>query len=173
MGSSMTLNGITKNFYSDEWYTSQETVDIAIKLLDPEPNSLILCPFDSENSRFVKTLEAMEHTVIYGIDDFIEGQFRLADYIITNPPFSIKDKIIKRVYEYGLKAVLVLPIDALGGVKRHELYKEYGYPSVYVPSRRIAYYDESGALRKGSSFHSVIMTFNQGESELIWEGKDA
>jgi hypothetical protein len=173
MGSSMTLNGITKNVYSDEWYTSQETVDIAIKLLDPEPNSLILCPFDSENSRFVKTLEAMEHTVIYGIDDFIEGQFRLADYIITNPPFSIKNKIIKRVYEYGLKAVLVLPIDALGGVKRHELYKEYGYPSVYVPSRRIAYYDESEALRKGSSFHSVIMTFNQGESELIWEGKDA
>jgi hypothetical protein len=77
------------------------------------------------------------------------------------------------VYEYGLKAVLVLPIDALGGVKRHELYKEYGYPSVYVPSRRIAYYDEAGALRKGSSFHSVIMTFNQGDSELIWEGKDA
>ena len=169
----MTLNGITKNVYSDEWHTSQETVDIAIKLLDPEPNSLILCPFDSEHSRFVKTLEAMEHTVIYGINDFIDGQFRLADYIITNPPFSIKDKIIKRVYEYGLKAVLVLPIDALGGVKRHELYKEYGYPSVYVPSRRIAYNDESGALRKGSSFHSVIMTFNQGESELIWEGKDA
>ena len=137
----MTLNGITKNVYSDEWYTGQETVDIAIKLLNPEPNSLILCPFDSDKSLFVKTL-------------------------------SIKDKVIKKVFEYGLKTVLIMPIDALGGVKRHEMYKEYGYPSVYVPSRRIAYYDEAGQLRKGSSFHSVIMTFNQGQNELTWEGKD-
>jgi hypothetical protein len=169
----MTLNGITKNVYSDEWYTSQETVDIAIKLLNPEPDSLILCPFDSENSLFVKTLKAMEHTVIYDIDDFIDGDFRLCDYIITNPPFSIKDKVIKKVYEYGLKAVLIMPIDALGGVKRHEMYKEHGYPSVYVPSRRITYYDETGALRKGSSFHSIIMSFNQGDAELIWEGINA
>ena len=169
----MTLNGITKNVYSDEWYTSQVTVDKAIELLNPEPNSLILCPFDSENSLFVKTLEAMEHSVIYGINDFIDGQFRICDYIITNPPFSIKDKVIQKVYEYGVKTVLIMPIDALGGVKRHEMYKEYGYPSVYVPSRRIAYYDEAGQLHKGSSFHSVIMSFNQGKSELIWEGVDA
>ena len=133
----MRKNNITGNIYSDEWYTTQDVVDIAIKLLDPEPNSLILCPFDSEDSLFVKTLEAMEHTVIYGIDDFIEGQFRLCDYIITNPPFSIKDKVIQKVYEYGLKSVLVMPLDALGGVKRHNMYKEYGYPSVYIPSRRI------------------------------------
>jgi hypothetical protein len=59
----MTLNGITKNVYSDEWYTSQETVDIAIALLDPKPQSLILCPYDSANSLFVKTLEAQEHAV--------------------------------------------------------------------------------------------------------------
>jgi hypothetical protein len=169
----MHKNNITGPIYSDEWYTCQQTVDIAIKLLDPEPNSLILCPFDSENSLFVKTLEAMEHTVIYGIDDFIDGQFRLADYIITNPPFSIKDKVIKKVYEYGLKAVLVMPLDALGGVKRHEMYKEYGYPSVYIPSRRISYIGGEGNVIKGPSFHSVIMTFNQGDSELIWEGKNA
>ena len=169
----MTLNGITKNVYSDEWYTSQATVDKAIELLNPEPNSLVLCPFDSENSLFVKTLEGMEHSVIYGIDDFIEGQFRLCDYIITNPPFSVKDKVIQKVYEYGVKAVLIMPIDALGGVKRHEMYREYGYPTVYVPARRIAYYDETGALRKGSSFHSVIMSFNQGKDELIWEDADA
>lgn len=168
----MTLNGITKNVYSDEWYTSQETVDIAIKLLNPDPGSLILCPYDSQKSLFVQTLQALEHTVIYNIDDFIEGQFRLCDYIITNPPFSIKDKVIKKVYEYGVKSVLIMPIDALGGIYRHKLYKEYGYPSVYVPSRRIAYYDEAGKLRKGTSFHSVIMSFNQGDNELIWESSN-
>jgi type I restriction-modification system DNA methylase subunit len=166
----MRKNNITGNIYSDEWYTTQDVVNIAIKLLDPEPNSLILCPFDSEHSLFVKTLEAMEHTVIYGIDDFIEGQFRLCDYIITNPPFSIKDKVIQKVYEYGVKSVLVMPLDALGGVKRHNMYKEYGYPSVYIPSRRISYIGAEENVIKGPSFHSIILSFNQGDPELIWEG---
>ena len=165
----MRKNNITGNIYSDEWYTTQDVVDIAIKLLDPEPNSLILCPFDSEHSLFVKTLEAMEHTVIYGIDDFIEGQFRLCDYIITNPPFSIKDKVIQKVYEYGLKSVLVMPLDALGGVKRHNMYKEYGYPSVYIPSRRISYIGAEENVIKGPSFHSIILRFNEGDPELMWE----
>jgi hypothetical protein len=166
----MPINNITDAAYSDEWYTTQETVDVAIKLLNPAPQSLILCPFDSGNSLFVKTLEAMEHTVAYGFDNFITGDFRHCDYIITNPPFSIKDKVIERVYEYGVKTVLILPVDALGGVNRHKLYKYYGYPSVYVPTKRVAYVDEVGNLRKGANFHSVIMTFNQGpSSDLVWE----
>lgn len=164
----MTLKGITGNVLSDEWYTNQETVDLAIKLLNPEPNSLILCPFDTDKSLFVKTLESMEHSVIYGIDDFVTGQFRICDYIITNPPFSIKDQVIQKVLEYGVKTVLILPIDAMGGVKRHTLFQEYGYPSVHVPARRIAYYDENWKLRKGTSFHSIIMTFNSGQSQLDW-----
>jgi hypothetical protein len=167
-------NNITGNVYSDEWYTSQETVDIAIKLLSPMPDSLILCPFDSAESLFVKTLQAQGHTVIYGLNDFVEGDFRLCDYIITNPPFSIKDKIIKKVYEYGVKTVLVMPLDALGGVNRHRMYNYYGYPSVYVPSRRISYVGVEGVVVKGPSFHSVIMTFNQGpESCLKWEAQNA
>jgi hypothetical protein len=165
----MTLNGITKNVYSDEWYTSQDTVDIAIRLLEPKANAVILCPFDSDKSLFVKTLTGMGHEVIYGIQDFIDGPMRQCDYIITNPPFSIKDKVIKKVYEYAVKTVLILPIDALGGVKRHSLYKTHGYPSVYVPSRRIAYYDGGGRLRKGSSFHSVIMSFNVTHTGIVWE----
>lgn len=164
----MTLNGITGNVLSDEWYTNQETVDIAIALLDPKPNSLILCPFDLENSLFVKTLKSMEHTVIYNINDFVDGGFRLCDYIVTNPPFSIKDQVIQKAYEYGVKTVLVLPIDAMGGVKRHKLFSQYGYPSVFIPARRICYYDQKWNLRKGTSFHSIIMTLNADQSKLDW-----
>jgi hypothetical protein len=167
-------NNITGNVYSDEWYTTQDIVDLAIGLLDPKPQSLILCPYDSANSLFVKTLEAQEHAVAYGFDNFIEGDFRHCDYIITNPPFSIKDKVIRKVYEYGVKSVLVMPLDALGGVKRHEMYSYYGFPSVYVPSRRISYIGGENTVIKGPSFHSVIMTFNQGpQSDLVWEAQRA
>ncbi len=164
----MTLNGITKNVYSDEWHTSQETVTLAIALLDPKPQSVILCPFDSDSSLFVKTLKLYGYKVLNGMTDFLEMDYE-CDYIITNPPFSIKDKVIQRVYDYGVKSLLILPIDALGGVKRHQMYKANGHPVIYMPSRRIAYYDELGQIRKGSSFHSIMMIFNHGEeSKIEW-----
>jgi len=164
----MTLNGITKNVYSDEWHTSQETVTLAIALLDPKPQSVILCPFDSDNSLFVKTLKEYGYKVLNGMTDFLEMDYE-CDYIITNPPFSIKDKVIQRVYDHGVKSLLILPIDALGGVKRHQMYKANGHPVIYMPTRRIAYYDELGQIRKGSSFHSIMMIFNHGqESKIEW-----
>jgi len=167
----LTLNGITKNVYSDEWYTSQDTVNLAIGLLDPKPQSVILCPFDSNQSLFVKTLKEHGHTVLHGMDNFLEVDYH-CDYIITNPPFSIKDKVIERVYAYGVKTVLILPIDAMGGVKRHAMYAANEYPKTYMPSRRISYFDESGQIKKGSSFHSIIMTFNHGKQSSIQWGKD-
>ena len=166
----MTLNGITKNVYSDEWYTSQETVDLAIGLLDPKPQSVILCPFDSDQSLFVRTLKEHGHTVLYGMNNFLEANY-YCDYIITNPPFSIKDKVIERVYAYGVKSVLILPIDAMGGVKRHSMYQQHGCPTIYIPARRISYYDQSGSIKKGSSFHSIIMTFNDKQESSIKWGK--
>jgi hypothetical protein len=164
----MTLNGITKNVYSDEWYTSQNTVDLAIELLNPKPESIILCPFDSAKSLFVKTLRERGHVVVHGMTDFLEFSYP-CHYIITNPPFSIKDKVIQRVFDYGVKSVLIMPIDAMGGVKRHQMYEEHEYPRIYMPARRIQYFDETGQIKKGSSFHSIIMTFNHAqESGIQW-----
>ena len=164
----MTLNGITKNVYSDEWYTSQKTVNLAITLLDPKPYSRILCPFDSDKSLFVETLKNQGHEVLHGMKDFLEVDYE-CDYIVTNPPFSIKDKVIQRVFDYGVKTVLIMPIDAMGGVKRHQMFNSHEYPRIYMPARRIQYFDETGQIQKGSSFHSIIMTFNHGkESTIRW-----
>ena len=165
----MTLNGITKNVYSDEWYTSQETVNLAINLLNPKAEAVILCPFASFRSVFVKTLRERGHMVINGMTDFLEVEYP-CDYIITNPPFSIKDKVIQRVFDYGVKSVLIMPIDAMGGVKRHQMFKAHEYPKIYMPTRRIQYFDETGEIQKGSSFHSIIMTFNHGEASGIQWG---
>lgn len=165
----MRLNNITGNWYSDEWYTDQATVDKCIELLKPMPGSTILCPFDSSKSLFVKTL-SKEHNVIYGIQDYVDSTNYEYDYLVTNPPFSIKDKVIETVYSYGKKSVLVLPMDSLGGVRRHSMYQEHGYPNIYIPTRRIGYFNDSWQKRDGSNFHSIIMTFNHGgQSKLEWE----
>ena len=165
----MGLNNITGNTYSDEWYTDAETAALAISLLNPQPNSSIMLPFDSEKSQFKIQLEKAGHTITYGINDWLESDYQY-DNLITNPPFSMKDKVIEKVLRDGRKATLILPLDSLGGVKRHRLYKDWGYPHIYIPTRRITYFDENGVKRKGASFHSVIMTFNTVRSgNVTWE----
>jgi hypothetical protein len=167
------INNITNNFYSDEWYTDQATVDTCLAILQPTSGSTVMCPFDSEESIFVKTLILQGFKVIFGIEDYLSNTHYEFDYLVTNPPFSIKDLVIEKTYEYGKKSVLILPLDSLGGVKRHELYRKYGYPDIYIPTRRISYYDKNWKKKTGSNFHSVIITFNHGKdiADVVWEKK--
>jgi hypothetical protein len=162
------LNNITGNEYSDEWFTPKEIVLKCYEILDPKSRSVILCPFDSQESYFVKIGQEQGHKVIFGITDFLEKDYEF-DYLITNPPFSIKDRVIERVFRLGKPATMVLPLDTLGGVKRHSLYKEFGYPEIYVPTKRINYFDNTWTKPAGgSSVHSVILTLNRGTG-ITWE----
>jgi hypothetical protein len=165
---SMANNNVTGNVYSDEWYTDQTTVDKAIGLLQPKPRSVIICPFDSDKSLFVTTLKEHGHTVLYGMDNFIENDKYQFDYLITNPPFSIKDKVIQQVYKYGKPSLLMLPLDTLGGVKRGQMYEDFGDPYVVIPRRRISYYDQNMVKRPGAAFHSIYALFNVGKSGIEW-----
>jgi hypothetical protein len=166
------INNITSNNYSDEWYTDQPTVDKCLELLSPTPGSIVMCPFDSKDSLFVKTLLKKGYQVIHSITDYLTNDYEY-DYLVTNPPFSIKDSVIEKVFQSGKRAVLILPLDSLGGVKRHSLYQQYQYPHIYIPTRRVSYYDQSWKKREGSNFHSVIMTFNHNEeSKVLWETND-
>ena len=165
----MANNNITKNVYSDEWYTDQATVDKAIVLLQPAPNSVVMCPYDTENSLFVKTLKMRGHVVISGIDNFLEEDSYQFDYLITNPPFSIKDKVIEQIYKYKKPSLLILPLDTLGGVKRGQLYEENGAPFVVIPRRRISYYDQEMVKRTGAAFHSIYALFNTDKAGIVWD----
>lgn len=70
----MINNNITKSAYSDEWYTSRATVESMLDIFPCNPQDVVLCPFDSEKSQFVKVLQERGHKVIYGIRDFLERE---------------------------------------------------------------------------------------------------
>lgn len=172
MSEQQKINNITGNFYSDEWYTDQKTVDLCWQLLDIQPGEIVCCPFDSEQSLFVQTAIAKGNPVLYGMTDFVGSTDYVFDKLVTNPPFSIKDKVIEQVYFYGKESALILPLDTLGGVKRHAMYEKHGEPSVYIPTKRISYFDQSWEKKQGSNFHSVVALFNQkNPSGIIWEFK--
>ena len=74
--------------------------------------------------------------------DFFENNLK-ADCIITNPPYSIKDKWIKRCYDLNLPFMLLLPITALEGKNRQKLYNQKVIQLILF-NKRINYETPSG-----------------------------
>lgn len=99
----------------DEYYTPQILVKPILKYL--KPHSVVWCPFDTENSEFVILLKEQGHKVIYshiclGQDFFNYEPKEHYDYIISNPPFTKKLEVFKRLYKLNKPFAMIcgLPI---------------------------------------------------------------
>ena len=110
-------NWLNRNSFNekDEYYTPRILVDVIVPYI--KPNSTIWCPFDTENSEFVKVFEDNNFTVIHshiweGKDFFIYTPEIEYDYIISNPPFTRKLEVFNRLYKLGKPFAMVcgLPI---------------------------------------------------------------
>jgi hypothetical protein len=161
---SVKKRGLLGNEYSDEWYTTDQDAEKAIELL--QPFGTVMCPFDGESSKFVIKLKDT-HSVIYGITDFLQKDYKY-DSLVTNPPFSMKNEVLKKVAMSKRPSCLILPLDIVSGVKRRTIYEEYGYPAVFIPSKRMQFINEQKVLSKGSNFVSVFVLYHTKHSGIKW-----
>lgn len=95
---------------NDEFYTSEETVKKLIQILQLPKNSIIWCPFDTEESQFVKQLSKRWKVVRSHINegkDFYNYQPKKWDIIISNPPFSKKRILIERCINFKKPFILL------------------------------------------------------------------
>jgi len=109
----MSLRQVTKNGNGDEYYTPKYVVEILIPYLKDKNIKTIWCPCDKDWSWFVKVFQDNDFNVIYShIDDekdFLVYEPREEyDIIITNPPFSIKNKILQRCLDLNKPFILLL-----------------------------------------------------------------
>lgn len=71
-----------------------------------------------------------------GVDFFTCGPDDVHDAIITNPPYSLKDKFLEHCYALGKPFAILLPVTAFQGQKRGRMFIENGI-STLVLNRRI------------------------------------
>ena len=167
------------NKASDEVYTPAYAVKPLLKYLDMycnKPNYTIWCPFDKEDSEYVKIFRAEGYNIIAThIDDgqnfFYYEPEQHYDFIISNPPFSCKDDVIKRLYELNKPYAILLPIPALQGQKRFPYMKDC---QALIFDKRINYYTDSNKkqVQKGVSFGSFYLCRNFLPNDLIFEELD-
>ena len=54
--------------------------------------------------------------------DFFQYEPEHWDILISNPPFSKKDKVLKRAWSFGKPFALLLPVNSIQGKSRYEIW---------------------------------------------------
>jgi len=135
------------NYIKTKKHDHFDTPDYAVKPLLPyiNPNWTVWEPTDTTGkSRITKVLRehgckvrSTSKTKFNFLTDHPDFGY---DFIITNPPYSLKDEFIERCMSHGCAWALLMPLTALEGVRRHEMFKkledEFG---VLVFDRRVEY----------------------------------
>lgn len=159
-------NYLTGNIKSDEWYTPIEVVRFIKNNIDLTGKKII-CPFDNINSNFSKIFI----NSINNINDFMEKEYNY-DICITNPPFSLRDKVIRRCLDYNKDVILVFPENAIFSVTFYNLQNQYNFHyKIYSPKKRIYFIDEKGNQNR-PNFHSVILYISNKFKENTLEHID-
>ena len=156
---------------NDECYTPAYGVAPIIKYIPKD--KIIWCPFDTEDSEYVKIFKENGNKVIYSHIDLGQNFFDYEpnekyDFIISNPPFSIKDDVIKRLSELNKPFAMLFPIPTLQGQKRFPYMKNC---QALIFDKRINYFKnkETKEIQKGVSFGSFYLCKNFLPSDLIFE----
>ena len=160
---------------SDEVYTPTYAVKPLVKYIKLfNPKAVIWCPFDMPNSEYVKVFKKEGFKVIHSHIDENKNFFFYEpeedyDVIISNPPFSQKDDILKRLYELNKPYAMLLPIPSLQGQGRFPYMKD-GLQFLGF-DKRINYYmnQDLTQVQKGVSFGSCYLCKKFLPKDLILE----
>jgi len=140
------LDLITKNNKeNDEYYTPKYAICPLLKYI--KKGTTIWCPFDIEESNFVKLLKEHGCKVLFthlsfGQDFFNYFPEEKIDYIISNPPYSLKSEVLKRLFELKIPfAMLVGVVGLFESNKRFSMFKENNFEIMYF-DKRIAYFKD-------------------------------
>ncbi|MDD5599443.1 MAG: hypothetical protein PHV82_15960 [Victivallaceae bacterium] len=138
----------------DDFQTPQEAVNILLPFLNKDW-TIWECACGKGNlykAFLEKEFKVVATDILYGID-FLEYSYQNEiniefDCIITNPPYSIKEKFLEKCYELKKPFALLMPLTALEGEIRQKHYRKYGGIQLLIPNKRYNFETPNG---KGSS----------------------
>ena len=128
----------------DEYYTPDYVVDILVPFLKKKGYKTVWCPCDEESSEYVKVLRANGFNVLWSHinngQDFLEYKPEQDyDIIITNPPFSIKNKVVQRILDLDKPFALLLSATVIQSASLIKLYSQVKEFYVLMFDKRISY----------------------------------
>lgn len=159
---------------NDEYYTPNYAIEPIIKYL--KPNATVWCPFDIEKSNYVKLLKTKGFNVVFshingGGSFFNYKPEQDFDYVISNPPYSLKYEVFKRLFEIGKPfAMLVGIVGLFENKKRFDMFRDNDFEIMYF-DKRISYFknyeDQKPSLNP--PFSSVYICSKMLPKQIVFE----
>ena len=111
----------------------------------------------------------VERSSIDDGQDFFTYQPEDFDVIVSNPPYTQKDRVIERLYELEKPFAVLLPLNSLQGVGRYRYFKN-GI-QILTFDKRIGFHNAENMeeYRKGSSFATAYFCRDILPHDLILE----
>lgn len=161
------------NSHNDEYYTPEYAITPLLKYL--KPDSLIWCPFDRDESNFVKVFREngfrVVNTHIDNGGDFFECYYN-NDYIISNPPYSRKLEVLQRLFEIDRPfAMLVGVVGLFDSFEKSKLFNENDFEIMYL-NPRVNYLDRNWNEVKACPYQSAYVCHNILPKKIVFETID-
>ena len=161
------------NSGNDEFYTPKYAITPLLPYLNK--NSRVWCPFDTEHSLYKQFLEAEGHEVVCthltNGEDFFKIDPPKCDYIISNPPYSLKAEVFERLFALDIPfAMLVGVVGLFESKKRFSLFKNNKFEIMYF-NKRVAYFKsyEEQKPSLNPPFSSVYICHNILPQQIVFE----
>ena len=169
----MKLDEITVK--KDEYYTPPYAIEPILKYVPPM--SRVWCPFDTEESLFVKMLRREGHEVVATHLDNGEDFFNLdvpCDCIISNPPYSLKAEVFERLFAIGKPfAMLVGVVGLFESQRRFDMFKNNQIEIMWL-SKRVSFFEDYADQKPALNppFSSIYLTSRMLPDRIVFEEID-
>lgn len=106
-----------------------------------------------------KNFRVFSSDIIDSVDFLTADPEPSVDCIITNPPYSIKEKFLARCYQLGKPFALLMPLTTFDGKARRALMRQHGI-EVILPHKRFNFEtpDHETRMKEGKKSSSQFYT---------------
>jgi len=158
---------------NDEFYTPNYAILPILKYV--KAGSTVWCPFDTADSNFVKLLKLhgcnVVATHLTSEEDFFTMDKPDCDYIISNPPYSVKTEVLQRLFSLGTPfAMLIGVVGLFESQKRFEMFRDNTFEVMYL-NRRVAYFKDFAEQKPSLNppFSSVFLCSKMLPEKIVFE----
>ena len=157
---------------NDECYTPDYAVKPILKYI-PE-GSIVWCPFDTEESEFVKQISKqndVEYSHISTDHDFFDYEPDEWDIIVSNPPFTNKRKYFERALAFNKPFALIMTNTWLNDSAPKQLFKDKDL-QLLMFDKRMKFNSPDGRSNDKITFSSSYYCWNFLPKQIIMEELD-